>query len=306
MAAVTLPPTALQTLPLTQPQAPQEPQPPNYLQRCVDELEPDMASAHETNATLWDIAAKATLVAFVILAVGAFVATGIFAPIYLPVVAVVAFCLLQPAFQLYQKFASYSLETEKRAEQLREITLEHNALPDNARLIGMKLAEMQIAWNTLPGMRQIDDVNQLKPLIARHEYWSKQQGRFEAEANRLITATNELQTAAAAAPAAPTDSDAPSLRERVLTNRENAFNAQESALISKVNTAFIHAVIQRPQFAGALNDIADFDETSFTVRALSRHFNDPAADHFVLFKNRNLQPILRSELSNPEVTVQAL
>lgn len=272
-----------------------QPESTNYLQRCVLDLNPDVAATHDSNAFLWDIASKATLVVFTILATGTFVAVGLFAPIYLPVVSIGSILLMNPAFQLHQKLSLYSAQTQRRAEQLRDIAQEHSALPDDARMTGMKLALMRIQWNRIPGVQQVEDLNQFKPLIARYEYWRKQQESYESEMNtHSQEASQLLNPSSTQTPAATTDG--PSLQDRVNVLRMEALQAQENALICKANAAFVHAVIQRPEFAGSFGDLAEFNESTLQERALAQRFGDPAADHFIQFRNRDIQPITLTEI----------
>ncbi len=116
----------------------------NYLQRCVQDLDPAVAAMYESNAFLWNVASKATLVAFTVLAVGLFVTVDFLAPVFLPLVGIASFCLMDPTFQLHQKLFLYSVRMQKCADILREISQEYNAIRDDAYKITMKLASMDI------------------------------------------------------------------------------------------------------------------------------------------------------------------
>lgn len=274
---------------------PAQPETSNYLQRCVQDLNPEVAATHESNAFLWDIASKASLVVFTALAIATFVTVGFFAPVYLPVIGIGSILLMNPASQVHQKLSLYSVQTQRRADQLREIAQEYDALPNDARMTGMKLALMRIMWNRIPGVQQVEDLNQFRPLIARYEYWTKQQENYERKMNtHTHEASQLLNSTASQAPSEP--ADAPSLQERVMVLRLNALQDQENALICKANAAFVHAVIQRPEFAGNFADLAEFNESTFEERALARQFADPAADRFIQFKNRDIQPITLTEI----------
>lgn len=266
----------------------------NYLQRCVQDLNPEVAAMHESNALLWDIASKATLVVFTVIAVGTFAAVGFFAPVYMPVVGIGSILLMNPAFQVHRQLSLYSVQTQRRADQLKDIAQEFNSLPDDARMTGMKLALMRIQWNRIPGVQQVDDLNQFRPLVARYEYWRKQQENYESEMNTHTQEASQILNPSGAQPT--TTEDGPSLQERVTVLRMEALQAQENALICKANAAFVHAVIQRPEFAGNFGDLAEFNESTFEERALAHRFNDPAADHFVVFRDRAVHPITLTEI----------
>ncbi len=278
----------------------------NYLQRCVEELNPEVVSKYEWIATMYSGLSKTIVVAYPILAVGAFVAVGLLAPIYLPVAAITAILLCFPVLKWFRTVSSWSSDSQFHADQLKGIAQEFNSLPQDTRLIALNLAQMHILWNTVPGVQQLDDLTPLKPLIARCVYWRKQQEGSLIEATRLAGIADQLIGSAATGQAEPNGASQEDLPENPLDIRKEALKYRDWSLFAKAQAAFHHAAILRPQFAGNMDEIAEVSKTKLKHRAIEREFNDPAADHFVLFKNRNLQPILRSELINPAVTVQAL
>ncbi len=305
----------------TPPVQPAVPPRQTYLQRTVEELDPKLISSHESNATLWNVAAKVILVAFVIVAVGAFIAAGIFVPAYLPLVAVAAFCLMNPTLSLHNLCKEVSYTTEQLAERLKKTAQKFESLPAEPRLLGVKLLEKGIAYNTLPGVQGLDDLVRLKPLIAQYDYWAEQQAFFErqareciqnaeeavrapapaAEGNAQSEASNAQAPAPSAQPAAAEEPSNPSaIKEKVKLFRIAAINAQQSALICKTQAAFAHAVIKRPEFAGSVNDLVELNLISLKERAIAREFNDPTADDFLLFKQRDIQAITITQLHNDE------
>ncbi len=261
----------------------------SYLQRCVQDLNPRIAAMHDSNAFLWELASKAILVVFTVLAVGFFVAIGSLAPTYLPVVGITSFCLMNPAFQLYQKTSLYSVQTQRCADNLREIAQEYTALSEDPNIIEMKLRMMGIEWNRIPGVQQVDDLNQFRPLIARYQVWEKQKESYE---HKMETYKAEaLQLLNQSMPHPPATEDGPSLQKQVSLLRLQALQSQENSLICKVNAAFINAVIHRPAFAGSLGDLATFNESTFQEQAWAHRFNDLEADRFIEFTNPNIAPI---------------
>ncbi len=276
-----------------------QPETNNYLNRCVQDLDPAVAAMHESNAFLWNVASKATLVGFTVLAVGLFVTVGFLAPVYLPLVGITSFCLMDPTFQLHQKLSFYSVQTQRRADILKGISQEYNAIRDDAHKIERKLPLMDICWTKIPGVQQLKDLNKLKPLIARYEYWKKQEANYEREMNTHAAEASQLLNPSGTQ--APPMEDGPLLQKRVAALRLEALQAQENALICKVNAAFVHAVVQQPKYAGTFADLAKFNQIAFGKRALAQHFGDTAADHFIQFKNPSIQPITLTEIRDNAV-----
>ncbi|MBS0652955.1 MAG: hypothetical protein JSR39_05430 [Verrucomicrobia bacterium] len=291
-------------------------QPRNFLHRCVQELDPEVAANHESDAYWSDLAAKAALVAIGIFGVATIVGIGLVSTVNLPI-ALFALPFVFPATlfvgntaaDYYWKYSEDSAKSQQKADKLRGIAQEYHSLPENAALTGIKLATMHIQWNRIPGVQQPEDLNRLRPLIARYEYWRKQQEGFESNVNTL--------TAEASRIANPTGDATPEIEidpetqlNLAATARLRALKAQENALASKAYAAFMHAVILRPEYAGSgFNDVAkvkfNLSASALIENNLARQFNEPGADHFIVFQDRNIQPITIAEIRDNPIHVVA-
>ena len=285
-----------------------QPRPSTYLHCRAEELKTPEITAkliagHEFDSRLWKGVAIATLVAFTVLAVGTFVAVGLFAPAYLPIVAITAYYFATLVAERFKGFEYDASLAEDKAFRMRGIAQEFNALPDDARVIGHQLTLMRV-----PGAETLSNPTQFRPLIAHHNHWIKQQEGYNSIAAARLSEAARLNDAAAAA---QKEKERSELLGRVSNLRLEALIAEDSALIAKIRAAFNHAAIQRPEFAGDFESLAMCDPSSFKGRealadqAVAQHFNDPTADYFVVFKNRNIQPITRAELNNDPVRLVA-
>lgn len=283
--------------PQTAPVSIQQPQAPNYLQRCVIELNPEAAASHEWDSFVYNGLSNTTWVGYIGLSVITFLAVGVYAPIYLPIIGFSAVVFLHPVNMGRLHFSNISHVCQQRADQLKAIAQEHQSLPNNGWATAIKLQQMNVtAFMQIPGIRTIDDLTNLNPLIARLEYWRKRQASYDEETNTLTAQASALLEQAHAE---NITEDEQSLKlEKLGQVRQDALLAYQNALICKTNAAFVHAVIQRPDFAGNLGSLAEFDGRSLEQRALDRRFNDPTADNFIVFKNRSLQPVTLTELQD--------
>lgn len=267
------------------PTAPQT-EPLSYLERCIQDLKPGVAEMHESNAFLWNVVSKATVVGFTVLAVGAFVTVGCLAPVYLPLVGIASFSLMNPAFQLYQQLSLYSVQTQKHADKLKKIAQEYTDLPDDPGEILRKLRATGIPSCLCPDVEQ---TNTLKPCFAFYAYWKKEEKNYYQKRDTYIEEASQLLNASGIQ--APVTADGPSLRKRVPLLRLGALQAEEEGLICKVNAAFVLAVMTNPTFAGSLDELVEFNKSTFEERALAQRFDDPAADHFIQFTDPDVDPI---------------
>ena len=310
MAAITASPSSVVATNFFSPPAPPSIQtcPSTYLHRRAEELKTPEITAkliagHEFDSRLWKGMAIATLVAFTVLAVGTFVAVGIFAPVYLPIVAITAYYFATLAAKRFEVFGLDSSLAQAEADRLRGVAQEFNALPDDARVTGHQLTLIRV-----PGAETLSNPTQFRPLIAHHNYWIKQQEGFNNMAAALLLKVTQVNAAAAAA---QKEKERSELLGRASNLRLEALMAEDNALMAKMRAAFVHAVIQRPEFVGAFENVAMCSPPSFKGRevladqAVAQHFHDPAADYFVVFKNRNIQPITRAELNNDHVRLIA-
>src|SRR3990172_2253383 len=145
-----------------------------YLDRSVSLIDLKTATNHDWKKTLWTTASHVTLIAFSALAVSTFVTVGLFAPIYLPIAAITAFCWISPAFQIFLKFQKIAEHEGRLAQQSRDFVEEHKKLPTTTSGLSTKLETMGIEQHQIKGVAATDDLTKLTPLIDQYEYWKKE------------------------------------------------------------------------------------------------------------------------------------
>ena len=256
------------------------PSPKTYLQQCSEDLAPAVISSFQTKSTLWQVASVATLVAFSVLAVSSFCAVGIFAPIYVPIAGLTAVLLLRPVNKAYKLFELWSDEAHARAEQLKDIKSHYLEIsPLNSVQLQLNLQQKGIFLSTVE--HSPADLQTLKPLIARHQFWeghvrdiqTKIQGKLN-EATRLTTGN----------------------RAEIYELRCHALELEKQALEAKVKNAFISAVIRRPAFAGTPEDIGTFSKLSAQERAIGNAVNTASVNEFFTFKRSGFAALTADEV----------
>jgi hypothetical protein len=294
-----------------------QPQPATFMQRCVQELNPEVSAELEWNAKLSDLAALATAVS----AASVIIITGVgitfLSVVNLPVALCglvlfpfATFFLSDTAFDHYDMHSKNASDSRIRAEKLRAIAQEYQSLPEDAAMTGIKLATMHIQWNTIPGVQRAEDLNQFRPYIARYEYWRKQQENFDRTVNTLTTEASDLLNPPANTTTATESTPSERARDAAL-RRIQALGVQENALASKAYAAFTHALILRPEYTGdGFKDIAKVkfshaSEMEVVERLLAQQFNDPGANHFIEFQDRTIQPITFAEIRDNPIHVVA-
>lgn len=293
------------------------PQPATFMQRCVQELNPEVSAELEWNAKLSDLAAIATAVSTISVIIIAGLGITLLSVVNLPValcglalLPFATFFLSDTAFDHYEMHLKNASDSRIRAEKLRAISQEYQSLPEDAAMTGIKLATMRIQWNTIPGVQCAEDLNAFRPYIARYEYWRKQQEHFDRQANTLTTEASDLMNPAVNTTIAREST--PSQRAQgAVYYRLRSIGIQENALASKAYAAFTHALILRPEYTGdGFKDIAKVNfshasEMEVVERLLAQQFNDPGANHFIEFHNENIQPLTFAEIRDNPIHVIA-
>jgi len=242
------------------------PQSSNYLQRLVQDLDPKVVAHHKFCERAFKVAQIVSL--FMVPALFGSAAGIVLSPLA-PILAIPVVIGLSIAGGLTTMgvsnfFKTCKEEHENKARHLAALAERLRSLPQNPRDLATKLASMHIEWNRIPGVRQLDDLTQLKPLMALYDERIDRQRFWQAVA-----------------------ADWESVVYRIACWGIDPFTAAEnSALTEKIKAAFVHAVIQNPEFAGKFKDLALIDSSSSADRS------------FLLFNNRNIQPITRAELSD--------
>jgi hypothetical protein len=271
--------------------------PRTYLHYAEKELDPHLRTIHSRKSTLWKVAAAGTFVAFSILMISAFMVSGFYLPIALPLIGISALVLFKPAKDVYDLFMSCSIAAKQRAKQLHTIHKHYEALNGFTpqQLQGI-LASKGI--HNVTGMQASDpQLTTLKPLIARHLFWEEQ-----------IVNLNELKAKKLTEAKKLSESNFVENRERIYNLQSEALECENQALTSKVKTAFLNAVLRHPHFIGSLETIGTFSPASGQERAIAMQSNpaDRGTEVLFTFKNTSVQPLHYSEVKESTLTALAL
>ena len=262
------------------------PQSSNYLQRLVQDLDPKVAAHHEFCERAFGIAGLVSLimVPVLFLATGSVVALGLspFSPLLLIGSSAITGLSIIGISDSLQKCAQ---KHAYKALFLTNISERLHSLPDDARIIRHQLTLMRV-----PGSENLNNPTQFRPLIAYYDYWTEKQTSKAAKASSFLSGADRLD---AEALAAQEEGNKSSLQKQANDLRLKALESLDKAIIAKINAAFVHAVIQRPEFAGTFDDLAIISRR----RPLGRGY-DLAAHQFLLFNNPNIRSITRAELSD--------
>lgn len=251
----------------------------NYLDRCVEQLDPSVASTREWCAFGYRTAAKAATVGYIVLAVSIFVATGIFAPVYVPIAAICTITFSNVVLVFIKNLYHTAEQFDERADKLKKIKLIYDNLASaTPQQVATKLDELDITIN----YKSVDptSLNSLKALIARYDFWQE----------RSVTCEKQH---AAALDEANRQSDENYFEHRFSINslREDAVNLRRQSVDAKVRSAFILAVVQRPDIKGVLESIGDFPPIVPLEQLLGNYAEDDKVDELFTFKNKKIQPI---------------
>lgn len=255
------------------------------LQQCQEELNPELLASYDQKSTLWKVAAIATLVAFTALMIGGFIATALYAPVFIPIIGITSLILLSQINRVYRTFDNWSTQSHERADQLREINRHYHELSGSTPAQIQQILRQKGIHN-VTGMQYNDpNLTTLKPLIARHLFW-------EGHVEKLQKLKQEkLDEAAKLTSESFTDH-----REEIYDLRSEALELEKQALESKVKNSFINAALRRPHFAGTLADVGTFSALSGQERAAGIPMNVAGAGEFFTFKARNVAPIQYNEV----------
>jgi hypothetical protein len=263
--------------------------PKSYLEHAQEELNPDLLAIQDRKSTLWKVAAVGNFVLFAVAMAGVSIITGFYLPIAIPLVAIGAIVLLEPAKKAYALFMSWSMTAAERAAQLRAIHEHYQAL-DNATPEQLQSILESKGIDHVTGIK----VNDLKPLIARHLFWENQIENLNEAGAKKLKEAKKLS-----------ESDFAENRERIYTLQSEALEHEKQALESKVKNAFINAVLRRPDFVGTLEEMGTFSFLSGQERAIGMQ-SSPTQEAFFTFKNASMQPLHYSEVKRSSLTDLAL
>ena len=249
-----------------------------YLNRCIENLVPERVTSHEAQATKWRVIATISTVAFFALAIGAFIATSIFLPAYLPIAGISAILMAIPAVQQVQKLMAWAEDAQAEANKYRGIQHEYADL--NAKQpveLQRELLKMGILWTQIPGIQvqHPEQLSQLNPLLAHAKYLENQTKAWmdqkDQHANEAQQAANEPQKKA--------------------QEQRYALRCEDIALTCKIKNAFYQAILRNPGFNGTFDSLGALSKNSFEERMLGSALNDPAASRMFTFNNAAIVPI---------------
>lgn len=252
----------------------------NYLDRCVEQLDPSVASSREWCAFWYRVAATATAVAFTALAVGVFVATGVFAPVYIPIAAIGAFAASQIVLEFCKKLFTTADLINERADKLKKIKFTYDSLASATQ--GQLVAKLNGFGDGLGEFAQDnpDSLTAAKALIARYDFWRERSVACEKlEADFLNDATRLSKD------------NYYSHRFPINQFREDAITLHRQSLINKVRSAFVLTMLQSPQTKGMLESFGDFAPITPLEQLLGKYAEDDKVDELFIFKNKRVIPI---------------
>lgn len=263
-----------------------------YLQQCVEELEPSNLSSLQRKSTLWQVASVATLVAYTALAMTGLGLAAMYAPIYIPVLAVGSLFLLGPTQKGANVFEKWADEANARAEQIKEISQNCQAMSSaTPQDLQQTLQQKGIPWFTIPGMvLNPANIDTLKPLIAHHAFWEKKIEKIETDKTSKLTQATKLAT-----------ENYEKNKEEINELREDVLNLEKNALESKIKNAFINAVIRRPDFKGALENLGTFSPMTGPEQAIGAAVGATSAAELFTFKNGRVAALTIDEVKRSRV-----
>jgi hypothetical protein len=265
---------------------------PSVLDRCVENLSPDKVASFEKKVNHWNIISVVSTVAFFALAIGAFVAAGILAPVYMPVAGISIILLAIPTVQQIMKFREWAETARVEVDKYKAIQQRYADLTGQTpqQLQGI-LLQMGIIWNTIPGIPpdHPENLTRLNPLIAHSKYledrtkhWMELRDKHVNDA-RMITLTTPAQN------------------EQKSILRHLALQCEEDAIQSKIQNAFINAVLRNPDFRGSLQNLGTLSKNTYSERILGNALNEPSANQLLTFNNHNLTPITFDDAKRMDV-----
>jgi hypothetical protein len=263
--------------------------PKTFLQQCVKEQAPGHLYELQSNSTLWQAAAVATYVAYIVLTLAGVATAVVFAPIFLPVITITSLFLLQYARKVHDLFDQKSEEADARAMQLKKISDELKRLTFATPQKLQEILQQKGIATMVPNPRE------LKPLIARHNFWEK----------HILMLKERRQATLAEAAKLSTKSYGDN-KEKIFNLRCAALELEKASLEATIKNAFINAVIRRPQFAGKLEDLGSFSQASGQERAIDKASEVPDMNPFFRFQNQQLAPITFEEVKKLAVSDLAM
>jgi hypothetical protein len=235
---------------------------------------------HKMQGYGWKTLKIVAMVAFAFFACAACVAVGLYAPLYVPFVAIgVVLCLEMINRIMNWTEANAQACFLKSAEE--EAVIEKSAAcksMDPAQIDNLFFKE-GISIPQLKLEETISDGQQLIPVLARYEFWKNKHVAF-------LKLEDDLKN------------DPAIKREVIIKNRKDAFKAKENSYQARVSAAFYLAVLKNPTLQCDLKEICGFYRPKFALRQLDKLYekDEVLQDLFIIFHREEKKPIGIAEL----------
>ncbi len=267
-----------------------------YLQHCIEDLEPSNLSSWNWKSNQWQVAAVTTYVAFTVLTIGGLATATAFAPVYIPVVAVSSAFLLKFVRKGHDLFEQWSDQASARAEQLKEISKHLQELSSaTPEQLQQTLQQKGIQWFMIPGMQNPNHLTQLKPLIARHNFWENYVQTLEEKKRTKLNEATKLFS-----------ENYEDSKNEIYDLRCEALEIEQRALEGKLKNAFVQAVIRRPAHIGTLEDLGSITAISGQERVIGNAVNAISVNDLFTFKNGRTPTISSDEAKRMTTTDLAM
>lgn len=268
----------------------------SFLQKCVKELSSENVAAIDRQSTLCCRWAAVTTVAYIALSVGAFAATGLFLPAYTPFIGLGVIGFAMPVATYAKKYLEYSVQSKKEADSYREMQNSFARL-SKAPLLNIQhnLLSRGIRWWEIPGISfaQPDTLTRLNPLLAKATQLDTQIQRHLKSMNDCCEKIRTLS---------PDHRATMEGRHEIYDLRNTALFYEDRALATKIQAAFVNAVLRKADFRGTIEDIATLSIIPYNERLLGDALGQGSTvNEFLTFKNRTLTPITHDDVKRLSV-----
>lgn len=269
--------------------------PKSFLSRCIEDLSPSKVSSLTIQSKLWLVAAGVTFVAYTGIAAAGFVIAGVLAPAYAPFVAIGALLLVAPVANFMKNLLLYADNSEKEANKYLAIQQHYKGLSIQTPLqIFANLRDRGINWIQIPGqdLASPEKIATLNPLLAHAQFLDD---KIQKELGLRDSLSLEAKKLAIA--------NFSENRSQIYDLRNAALFAEDRAMETKVEAAFVNAVLRKGDHNGSLDDVASLTRIAYQERILANELNDSSGtNEFLTFKNRNLTPITFNDVKNMTVS----
>ena len=246
-------------------------QPKKFINICLAESLTSRLVKLENDACWKTAWATAAFVAFMIVAIGGFVAVGVFAPAYLSMAGFLALALAVPVSSFSGELYTASKAIEDQALQCRKLQeIYNNLTAKEPRELQKTLSSMGIAETQT-------DLPRLVSLLA----YARQLESTILELQTLeasdATTANELE--GRAQPAGRSN------RQEINQCRTRVLRRRDSILLVKIEAAFVNATLRNPDTTETLKDLVTFSTLTSEDRLFQQAVNGRSDDTFLTCNN---------------------